>query len=99
MPFFIKTEMIREIYLQNKKIKIKEIIQEHKTWIKSLKAKGLKIKSGFLVNEKKEAGGGGFLIIECDSYHIALDIVKQDPMIKNKIVDWKLHEWINVCTT
>tara|TARA_Y100001970_G_scaffold112234_1_gene140045 strand:+ start:6418 stop:6717 length:300 start_codon:yes stop_codon:yes gene_type:complete len=98
MPFFIKTEIIREIYLKNKKNKIKETIQQHKFWVKSLKDRGLKIKSGFLVNEKREAGGGGFLIIECDSYQIAYDIVNQDPMIKNQLVEWKLHEWINVLT-
>ena len=61
-----------------------------------MKEKGFNIKSGFLVNEKREPGGGGFLIIECDSYQIALDIINQDPMIKNRIVDWKLHEWINI---
>tara|TARA_Y100001968_G_scaffold300875_1_gene312696 strand:- start:3165 stop:3461 length:297 start_codon:yes stop_codon:yes gene_type:complete len=94
MPLFIKTETIREPYLKSKKIKRIEIIQEHKNWIRSLQTQGLNIKSGFLVNENQEPGGGGFLVIECDSYNMALEIVNEDPMIKNEIVDWNLYEWI-----
>tara|TARA_B100000900_G_C20402495_1_gene643338 strand:- start:511 stop:807 length:297 start_codon:yes stop_codon:yes gene_type:complete len=96
MPFFIKTETIKEIYLTRKTKNRKETIQAHKEWIKSLKAKGLRIESGFLTNEKQEPGGGGILIIESDSYSNALNIVSQDPMIKNQIVDWKFYEWINI---
>ena len=53
-------------------------------------------KSGFLVNQIKEPGAGGLLIIEVKTYEEALKIVKEDPMIKNKIVDWKLNEWIDI---
>ena len=96
MPFFIKTETIKEIYLTRKKKERNETIQAHKKWIKSLKNKGLRIESGFLTNKDKQPGGGGILIIESDSYSNALNIVCQDPMIKNQIVDWKFHEWINI---
>ena len=65
-------------------------------WIKDLKKAGINIKSGFLVNKIKEPGAGGLLIIEVKTYNDALKIVKQDPMIKNRIVDWKLSEWINI---
>ena len=96
MPFFIKTETIKKLYLKNSNTKRKEVIKEHQNWIKSLKAKGYKIKSGFLINENKSPGGGGVLIIECDSYKSALGIITQDPMIQNKIVNWKLFEWIDI---
>ena len=26
----------------------------------------------------------------------SLKIIKEDPMIKNKVVDWKLSEWIDI---
>ena len=65
-------------------------------WIKELKKAGVNIKSGFLVNEIKKPGAGGLLIIELKTYKEALKIIKEDPMIKNKIVDWKLSEWIDI---
>ena len=96
MPLFIKTETIKRTYLQNNNYKKKEVIKQHKIWIKSLKSKGLKIQSGFLIDENKSPGGGGILIIECDSFNSALRIVTQDPMIQNNLVDWKLFEWIDI---
>ncbi len=96
MPFFIKTETIKTIYLQTKTKLKREVINEHKNWIQSLKEKGFKIKSGFLTNKIKAPGGGGVLIIECDSYDIAFEIVSQDPMIKKNLVDWELYEWIDI---
>ena len=96
MPIFIKKEIIKESYLKEKVDIRKKIVNEHKIWIYTLKAAGLNIKSGFLINKNKEPGGGGILILECDCYKTALDIVGQDPLVKNKIVDWDLYEWINV---
>ena len=95
MPIFIKTELIKKEYLIKKDIR-KKIINEHIEWIKILKGKGINIKSGFLVDELKQSGAGGLLIIEIGTYKEALDILKNDPMIKNNIVDWKLNEWINI---
>ena len=95
MAIFIKTEIIKKNYL--KKINLrKETIKNHIKWVKELKRKGLNIESGFLIDKMKKAGGGGLLIIECESYADAEKIIKDDPMIKNKFVDWKLHEWIDV---
>ena len=95
MPFFIKTELIKKQYLVQKEIREK-IINEHRIWIKNLQRKGIDIKSGFLVNEFKQPGAGGLLIIEIETYKDALEIVKNDPMIKNNIVEWKLNEWIEI---
>ena len=95
MPIFVKTEIIKKEFISNKTFK-KKLINKHKLWIKELIKAGINIKSGFLVNEIKEPGAGGLLIIEVNTYEEALKIIKEDPMIKNKIVDWKLNEWIDI---
>ena len=95
MPIFIKTEIIKKEYLIQKDIR-KKVINEHIQWIGNLKRKGINIKSGFLVNELKQPGDGGLLILDIETYQDALEIVKQDPMIKNNIVEWKLNEWIDI---
>ena len=95
MPFFVKTEIIKKEYLINKELK-RKIITEHINWIKKLKKEGLNIKSGFLIDEFKRPGEGGLLILEINNYKNALAIVKNDPMIKNDLVDWKLNEWVDL---
>ena len=95
MPIFIKTELIKKEYLIQKDMR-KKIINEHIQWIEQLKEKGINIKSGFLVDELKHSGAGGLLILEIGTYKEALEIIKNDPMIKNNIVEWKLNEWINI---
>ena len=95
MPIFVKTEIIKKQFISNNKLK-KKFIDKHILWIKELKKDGVNIKSGFLVNEIKEPGAGGLLIIDVKTYEDALKIIKEDPMIKNKIVDWKLSEWIDI---
>ena len=98
MAIFVKTEFIKKEYLSNTKIK-KEMIRNHINWVKELKAVGINVKSGFLIDQDKKPGGGGFLIIECKTYHEAEKIIKSDPMIKSEIVDWKLHEWVDTLIT
>ena len=95
MPIFIKTEIIKKEYLIQKDIR-KKVINEHIQWIENLKRKGINIKSGFLVNELKQPGDGGLLILDIETYQDALEIKKKDPMIKNNIVEWKLNEWIDI---
>ena len=94
MPFFVKTEIIKKQYLVNNDLK-RKIINEHIHWIKKLKKEGINIKSGFLVDELKRPGAGGLLIIETNTYKNALKIIKNDPMIKNDLVEWKLNEWVD----
>ena len=95
MPIFIKTEIIKKEYLTQNNLR-KTIISEHINWIKELNKKGIDIKSGFLVNELKQPGAGGLLILKIDTYKDALGIIKNDPMIKNNIVEWELSEWIDI---
>ena len=95
MPLFIKTEFIKKKYLFNLHLR-KTIIQEHIAWVKTLKNKGVNINSGYLIDFQKNPGGGGLLMIKCSSYFEAEKIIKSDPMITNNIVNWKLHEWIDI---
>tara|TARA_Y100001978_G_scaffold159143_1_gene144929 strand:- start:339 stop:632 length:294 start_codon:yes stop_codon:yes gene_type:complete len=95
MSYFIKTETIKKPYLSKINIKNK-IIKDHVSWVKELLNEGYNIKSGFLVDKDNIPGAGGVLIIECESFQEAEKIIKNDPMIKNKIVHWNLNEWINV---
>ena len=48
------------------------------------------------MNELKQPGDGGLLILDIETYQDALEIMKKDPMIKNNIVEWKLNEWIDI---
>ena len=94
MPFFVKTETIKKEYLITNDLK-RKVINEHNDWIKKLKKEGINIKSGFLVDELKRPGSGGLLILEINNYENALKIIKNDPMIKNDLVEWKLNEWVD----
>ena len=94
MPFFVKTEIIKKEYLINNDLK-RKIINEHIDWVKKLKKEGINIKSGFLVDKLNRPGDGGLLILEMSNYRDALKIIKNDPMIKNDLVEWKLNEWVD----
>ena len=94
MPFFVKTEIIKKEYLIKNDLK-RKIIKEHFVWIKKLKKDGINIKSGFLIDELKRPGDGGLLILEMNNYKNALKIIKNDPMIKNNMVEWKLNKWVD----
>jgi len=95
MPFFVKTEIIKKEYLIKKDLRNK-VIHDHINWIKKLKQKGVNIKSGFLVDEFQIPGAGGLLIIEMKTFKEALQIIKNDPMIKSDLVDWELNQWIDI---
>ena len=95
MPYFIKTETIKQNFIAENHIKSKTI-KDHKLWVKDLEDKGFYIKSGFLVDKDHKPGAGGLLIIEYKSFEEAERIIKNDPMIKSNLVNWHLNEWINV---
>ena len=78
MPIFIKTELIKKEYLIQKDIR-KKIINEHIKWIENLKKKGINIKSGFLVDEFKQSGAGGLLILEIGTYKDCLLYTSPSP--------------------
>ena len=99
MPLFIKTESFTEEAIRLSPEKRQKYINEHCYWVAKLNESGIKICSGYLVNEKRLAGGGGMLVIEAKSFIEAQSFIKQDPMIISELVHWKLQEWIPVVGT
>ena len=73
-----------------------ECIEEHKQWALKLKNSGQKIASGYLIDNLGNPGGGGVLIVEANNFKEAKLIMMNDPMIKNNLVEWEIHEWIPV---
>ena len=96
MSWFIKTEQFTEGTLNLPAKDRAFFLDQHISWVKGLSARGIKISSGYLVNEQKKPGGGGLLVLEANSYNEAMDIINKDPMIINDLVKWNLKEWIPV---
>ena len=96
MPIFIKTEIFNKKALNLSNKERKNFLLMHKEWVNNISESGDYILSGYLVNEQKMPGGGGLLIIEAKNYLTAEKIIKEDPMIKNKLVIWELQEWIPI---
>ena len=96
MPIFIKTEKFKDKTLELSNNEKKTFLLMHKKWVKNISQSGHYIHSGYLVNEKNIPGGGGLLILEAKDYSTAKKIIEEDPMIKNKLVNWELHEWISI---
>ena len=96
MPIFVKTEKFKDKTLELSNNEKKTFLLMHKKWVKNISQSGHYIQSGYLVNEKNIPGGGGLLILEAKDYSTAKKIIEEDPMIKNKLVDWELQEWISI---
>ena len=99
MPIFIKTEKFKDTTLKLSNNERKRFLFMHKEWVKNISQSGHYIHSGYLINENKIPGGGGLLIFEAQDYSTAKKIIEQDPMIKNKLVNWELQEWIPINRT
>ncbi len=97
MPWFIKTEKftLKTSKLSNEKRQ--RYLQAHCNWVMNLKQSGMKIASGYLVDNNRLPGGGGLLIIEAYSFEAAKSLIIKDPMIVANLVIWNLQEWIPVC--
>ena len=91
MPLFIKTEKFTKETIDMLHIERKEYLIKHKEWVESEIRDGRNIFSGYLTNRNKNPGGGGILIIEANNFEEARFIIMQDPMIKNKLVNWQLN--------
>ena len=96
MPIFIKTETFNKKALNLSNKERKNFLLMHKEWVQNISESGDYIFSGYLINKQKMPGGGGLLIIEAENYLTAEKIIKEDPMIKNKLVIWELQEWIPI---
>ena len=96
MPIFIKTEKFKDKTLALSNIERKKFLLMHKEWVKNISNSGHYIHSGYLINEKKQPGGGGLLIFEAKDYLNAKKIIENDPMIKHELVIWDLQEWKSI---
>tara|TARA_B100000579_G_C22144020_1_gene537833 strand:- start:49 stop:360 length:312 start_codon:yes stop_codon:yes gene_type:complete len=96
MPIFIKTEKFKDKALKLSQSERRGFLLMHKEWVKKISQSGHYIHSGYLTNQKQMPGGGGLLIFESKDYLTAKKLIENDPMIKNKLVNWELQEWIPI---
>ncbi len=96
MSTFIKTERFKKETLDLMSEKRSQYIKEHLAWVSQLKDAGEVIASGYLVNELGVAGGGGLLVVKAKNFEEAKLLIMNDPMIKNQLVDWEIHQWVPV---
>ena len=96
MPLFIKTEQFTQKTIDLPPKLRNDFLNKHKVWVQEVRASGKKICSGYLRDKNLAPGGGGFLIFEANSFEEAKFLVEKDPMIKNNLVSWNLHEWVSV---
>ena len=92
MKWFVKTEQFCKPYPQ-----VKPHLEAHREWVSSLREKNSAqqvIASGYRVDENDKPGGGGLMIFAAKDYSAAEELVKNDPLIKNECVDWRLNRWI-----
>ena len=96
MPWFIKTEQFTEKTLELSPQNRALFLEKHKCWVEKISSMGWRISSGYLVDKNKVPGGGGVLIVEADSYEVAMKLIQEDPMIIEGLVSWNIQEWIPV---
>lgn len=91
MPWFIKHETFRQPYAA-----MRPHLAAHRIWVAELRARGVGISSGYLVDGEERPGGGGLLVLEAADYASAEALIDQDPMVRSGKVDWTLNRWIPV---
>lgn len=89
MPWFLKRETFRRPYGE-----LRPHLQAHRDWVEALRARGVQISSGYLVDGDGNPGGGGVLLLEAADFASAEALIRQDPMVSSGLVDWRLHQWI-----
>ena len=88
MPWFVKQETFLQPYTA-----MKPHLQAHRAWVEQLRAAGVVVSSGYLVDGAGQPGGGGLLLLEAASYAAAQALVQQDPMVISGGVQWTLQHW------
>lgn len=94
MKWFVKTEQFCKPYPQ-----VKPYLVAHREWVRSLREQNNSqqqqiIVSGYRVDENDKPGGGGLMIFAATDHAAAEEFVKNDPLIQNECVDWRLNRWI-----
>eukprot|EP00560_Eucampia_antarctica_P007761 CAMPEP_0197827096 /NCGR_PEP_ID=MMETSP1437-20131217/3960_1 /TAXON_ID=49252 ORGANISM="Eucampia antarctica, Strain CCMP1452" /NCGR_SAMPLE_ID=MMETSP1437 /ASSEMBLY_ACC=CAM_ASM_001096 /LENGTH=222 /DNA_ID=CAMNT_0043427825 /DNA_START=368 /DNA_END=1036 /DNA_ORIENTATION=- len=87
--WFVKTEQFKKPFPQ-----VKPYLDDHRSWVSKLRAEGYCITSGYRVDSEGKPGGGGMMFFTAKSYDDALALVKNDPLVANECVDWRLNGWI-----
>jgi len=90
MAWFIKTETFRLPHAQ-----MVPYLQAHRAWVERLRAEGVSISSGYLVDGQARPGGGGLLVLQAADHAAAEALILQDPMVVGGCVDWSLHRWMS----
>ena len=90
MPWFVKTETI-----QVAPAAARPHLAAHRAWVAELRAQGIRISSGYLVDGEGRPGGGGLLLLEATDHASAEALIRQDPMLRSSCVTWSLHGWIS----
>lgn len=88
MPWFIKQETFRRSYAA-----MRPHLEAHRAWVAELRAQGVQISSGYLVDAAGRPGGGGLLLLQAASHAEAEALVRRDPMVRSGGVDWRLEQW------
>lgn len=83
MPWFVKIEE----GIVDKAI-FDQYVSAHRAYVRDLIAKGHRAKTGYWAQR-----GGGMLLFEAASLEEANAIIAQDPLVQNKCVKYKIHEW------
>ena len=91
MPWFIKHETFRQPYAA-----MRPHLDAHRSWVVELRARGVRIGSGYLVDREERPGGGGLLVLEAADHASAEALIQQDPMVRSGNVDWTMSLWIPV---
>ena len=63
MPWFVKSERFLRPYAE-----LKPHLAAHRAWVEQLRAEGVRISSGYLVDAEGQPGGGGLLLISTTSF-------------------------------
>ena len=90
MAWFIKTESFRVPAPE-----ARAFVADHRRWVEGLRARGVRISSGYLIDGEGRPGGGGLLLLEAADHASALALIAEDPMLRSGCVDWSLHEWVS----
>jgi uncharacterized protein YciI len=84
----VKTEQFLRPYSA-----MKPHLEAHRRWVAQLRADGVVISSGYLVDGAGQPGGGGLLLLEAADFTAAEAVVCRDPMVISGGVDWQLQQW------
>jgi len=90
MPWFIKHETIR-----GQACGVRTQLAAHRAWVMDLRARGVRISSGYLVDGEGKPGSGGLLLLEATDHASAEALILEDPMVSSGCVDWSLHRWVS----